>query len=258
MKNKVLKLYVIALSLIAIVWLLPANANNWFFSNTKMDFKNGFKYWNANIENKINSNIELVKSNLNLFLEQNSNASWAFVNLDATTKAQITTTTNNYIIDLNNLKTDFSAEINASGSINSDVKKEYNDKLTTLSSSYYNDIKALVSSDPTALAWVEDRKDLALKNYEDKKNSWKDWKNNKKDMVSWYKERFASNLNDRLEKLYKLYPEKVEKSITRIDQMIANYEANITINAEVKAKIIAQLTAIKELMQDLVNDLKNQ
>jgi hypothetical protein len=56
---------VILFSLIPFVGLLTTNANNGFFND---------KYNMVSVQNKINSNIELVKSNLSLFLNENATA----------------------------------------------------------------------------------------------------------------------------------------------------------------------------------------
>jgi hypothetical protein len=88
--------------------------------------------------------------------------------------------------------------------------------------------------------------------------NWKDWKDDRKDMIEGYKNKFSKSLKDKWDKFYTLTPQKVDLVVGRIDNMIANYQQNTNLSFTVQEKIIAQLNAIKEIMLELKTDISSQ
>lgn len=80
------------------------------------------------------------------------------------------------------------------------------------------------------------------------------FKNLKQDLKAKYKDAFAKKLEGKLEKLW---AEKLKAVITKIDSVIAKYQANENLTAEQKEKFVAQLNAIKELLQEKLDELEN-
>ena len=207
---------------------------------------------------QIRENRNEIKGNLKSFREQYGTASWVFDNLSDEVKAQIENLKNEHKTWVDTLKNEYKSKIDsASWSETKDLlRQELKTKIEELTIVYHEELKSLVWNDTEALAWVEARKEVALKNKEIREENLQariEFRGDRQGQIVALKEKYYTQLWEKITKIWSKKPEKLETILTKIDVMIEKFEANTKLSETNKEKIMSQLTALKELIEDTLD-----
>ena len=198
---------------------------------------------------------EDMKNNKNIFNTQFWTETWSFANLNEWVKMEIRNINQEYNNQFEEIKNLYREKINSAILLENkeQLREELKIKLQDMAMIHYQDLEESVWSDENALAWVKARQELAIKNKEliEENNALRNEFNyERKNQISYFKEKFDSQLWSNIGKISQNNHEKLEQLLTKIDSFMVKYETNTNLSKMAKDKILSQLTALKELIED--------
>ena len=219
--------------------------------------KEFMKNCNSYIKDTMKNQKQAVKDNLSNFKQEYGKLvdylSWA----TEEQKASLETLKNNYKTSIESLKDDYEAKIASWATL--EEKQAFRDELQTklqeLWTKYFDDMLLIIWESNTQLkAYIEARKQVFLTNSETRKD-WlqarQDLRNERKEAVLSYKEKFISKVWTHVEGLAKNNPEKLEEISNKIENLIEKYNSSTKLTQTQKEKIVSQLEALQEMIKEI-------
>lgn len=219
--------------------------------------KEMLKEYKSRVKENIQKQHLDVKANLNDFKNEywklNTYMSW----ITEEVKKQIETLKTQHIESVEAIKTEYQEKIAswATLEIRQSLRDEMQAKLEELSKTYFENLKDLLwDRNAEIQKYIDARKQVFEENSQIRKDSRdqrKEIKSEKIEMMLKYKEQFAKKVWANLEKISKKAPERLDVVLTKIEPLIAKYQASTKLTSVQKEKLVSQLQALQNLIKEI-------
>lgn len=229
---------------------------------TKKEFKNSC---NDTVKQNLKNQKQAVKQNLSDFKSEywvlKDYLSWA-TDEQKTEFKELKTT---YLSGISLLKDEYKQKIASWTTLEEkqSLRDELQTKLKQAWDEYFTKMSEIAWDNEDLKKYIDARKEVFENNStirEEQLNQRQELRTQKKDSLLKYKENYINKIWNTVDALSTSNPDKLNEILTKINTLIAKYEASTKLSTTQKEKIISQLTALKEVItdaltsQDLINE----
>ena len=234
---------------------LSWSTNSWSWMMSKKEFK---KSCNEAIKQNLKEQKETTKQNLKDFKNEywslKDYLSWA----NEEQKQEFKDLKDSYLSWISLLKDEYKQLIASWTTLEEKqtLRDELQEKLQQAWEDYFTKMLEIAWDNADLKAYVEARKEVFENNSEVRSQNLaqrQELRTEKKDSLLQYKENFINKIWNTVDAIATSNPDKLTEISTKIDTLIAKYEASTKLSTTQKEKIIAQLNALKQVISEALD-----